>query len=91
MTSLKTTNKGTKFEMLKPFSFLFALAHENIFIRMHNIQIRFVTGPENILCGGVCMNFSAQKFSGWGSEGVKMALITDHLNAGDILVLTVHG
>jgi len=59
--------------MLKPvFLCFFALAHEQIFIKMHIIQIRFITGLEDILCAGMCMNFSAQNFLQAGAaKGLK--------------------
>ena len=36
------------------------------FHKTHNIEVRFVTGPETILFAGVCMHFSARKFYGLG-------------------------
>ena len=44
------------------FVFFFALAYERIFIKMHNIKIRFVLGLEYMLLAGGCVQFSAQKF-----------------------------
>ena len=35
---------------------------KGFFIKTHNIEIRFVTGPENRLFIGVCVQFSACKF-----------------------------
>ena len=65
---LKTTNKSTKLEILKPFFFIFffALACERIFIKTCNTEIRFVIGPENVLFA----LFSGRHFTGWGSERV---------------------
>ena len=49
---LKTTNKTTTFDILKLFCVFFALACERIFIKTHSTEIRFVTGPGNILFAG---------------------------------------
>ena len=40
---------------------------------MHCIESRFVIGVGNILFAGVCVHFSAQKFTCWGSEWVNVA------------------
>ena len=53
---------------------------------MHSIESRFVIGPSNILFVGV---YVPGNLTGWGSEGVKMALFAAHLNAEVILVVTV--
>ena len=41
---------------------------------MHNIDIRFVTKPNNILLEGVFVPFSARKVYRLSSEGVKDVL-----------------
>ena len=46
---LKTTNKSAKFEILTLLNYFFALACERIFIKTHNIEIRFVIELQNIL------------------------------------------
>ena len=47
-------------------------------------------GPSNILFGGVHVcTFQPGNFTGWGSAGVKVALIPAHLNAGVILVVVL--
>ena len=59
---------------LKPlglFAFFFALACERIFIKTHNIESRCIIGQENTLFAGASVHLSAQKFTGWGSEGIK--------------------
>ena len=56
---MKTTNKRAKFKILKPFVFFFAFARERIFIKTLTVESRYVTGPENILCAGAGVNFSA--------------------------------
>ena len=47
-----------------------------ISIKVHSIESKCVTGPSNILFGGgyVC-TFDARNFTGWGSEGVNVALV----------------
>ena len=46
------TNKNAKFETVKPFGLLFALACENIFTKTLGIESSCVIGPENILFEG---------------------------------------
>ena len=43
---LITTNKSAKFESLSLFVFFFTLVRERTFIKMHSIEIRFVTEPK---------------------------------------------
>ena len=45
-----------------PLFFFFTLTCERIFIKTHNIGIRFVMEPENVLFAGVCEHFSPRKF-----------------------------
>ena len=47
---------------LTPFLFLFALPFERIFIKMHSIESRCFTGPENILFAGMSTHLSAREF-----------------------------
>ena len=43
---------------------------------MDSVESRFVIGPSNILFGSVHVcTFSAGKFTGCGSEGVKLACV----------------
>ena len=41
-----------------------------MFIKTHNIGIRFIIEPEDILFAGACVLFTARQFTGWGSERV---------------------
>ena len=69
---MKRTNKSAKFKPLTLLAFLFTLTRERSFIKTRNIEIRFVTEPENILFAWVCVcNFQPGNFTGWGSEWVK--------------------
>ena len=59
---LKKTPESAKFETLKPFRLLFALACERIFIKTHSVESRYVIGPENIQFAGASVHLSARKF-----------------------------
>ena len=44
---------------------------------MHSIESRFVTGPLNMLFADVSVStFQPRNFTGWGREGVNLALST---------------
>ena len=83
---MKTTNRSAKFETLKAFCLLFALACGRTFVKRLALNTdaigpenRLFMGPENrLLMGqekrlfpGVSMHFSARKLYSWGSGGVK--------------------
>ena len=70
--SLEKNIKSAKLESL--FVFFFTLACERIFIKTYNIESRCVIEPENILFGGMSVNFQPGTFTGQGSEGVKSSL-----------------
>ena len=58
--------------MLMPFSSFFALARENIFIKMHNIQIRFVTEPgKYTVCRRVYELFCPEILQAGAVKGLK--------------------
>ena len=72
-------NNQSMYEIWTPSAFLFpffALACERIFIETHNIENKLVIGPENIPFEGVrdC-TFQPGNCTGWGSEGVNVALV----------------
>ena len=64
---LTTTNKSRKLKSLRLFVF-FALACEQIFIKIHTIEIIFVIWPENVL-------FQPGNLTGWGMKGLKLLLV----------------
>ena len=42
---------------------------------MHCTESSCVIGLDNILLAGASIHLSAQNFTGWGSEGVNVALV----------------
>ena len=57
----------------KPISlsvFFYALECKRIFIKMHNIKIRYDTEAENTLFAGMSVHFQPGNFTSWGSERV---------------------
>ena len=66
LSQQKTTNRSGRFEILKPFPFVFSLAHEDVHENaQYSIKSRFVRlGQENILFAGLPAYFSTWK-SDW--------------------------
>ena len=74
---LKMTNKRLNLKPFSLFVFLFALACERIFMRMHCTESRCVIGPDNILFAGASAHFFFQpgNFTSWGRGGVKLNFV----------------
>ena len=64
------TNKSAKSGSLSLFAF-FALVCERIFIKTHNIEIRFVIEPQNYAFSQhVCALFSLEILLAWAVKGL---------------------
>ena len=75
MTPFKMTNKSAKSETRKPFFFFFHW-HANEFSSKHVALKVDVLQDRKIHCLQVCpCIFQPRNFTGWGSEGVNVALV----------------
>ena len=64
------TIKSVKFETLKPFSFLFALARERVFIESHSIESRCYRTGKYTACRRLCPFYSPEILQAGAVKGL---------------------